>query len=442
MKKKQGAASFYIVAFSTLILTVIAISFATIIMSEVSRTIDADLSQSAYDSALVGIEDAKLAILNYRSCVNQGHVIGTGEPTGSGKPTCSEIIWYMENPDCNMVGHILGRIPKDVRSTNPNSATAEVPVQENTTGSNNMEQAYTCVKIEMDLSDYRGTLTSEHRTRIIPISTSIPSDTNNIKSVRISWHSDTDESDLNYNNFIAGHGLVFPRLLDSQTATPPTIKIQLIQTAQYFNMSDFDKTVGDKTNRGSLTLVPVSTPMLSEGKIVETDHRYYDSGNNVITNQSTVNFLTSNDKNVVNLPVAVHCDGNAGLEYVCSASIELPRPIDTLERNMATERNPNTFMFVVSLPYGRPDTDFALEICKTDQVCNPAGIGAPASGTGVRMSSQISIDSTGRANDLYRRVVTRVEGMDVYSPVADYELQLTGTENDTLVKDLTSIVEQ
>ena len=72
MKSKKGAASFYIVAFSTLVLIIIATSFAAIIISEVTRTANDDLSQSAYDSAMAGVEDAKIAFYNYQNCKAQG----------------------------------------------------------------------------------------------------------------------------------------------------------------------------------------------------------------------------------------------------------------------------------------------------------------------------------------------------------------------------------
>ena len=61
MKKfKKGAASFYIVAISTLILVIIAASFAAVIISEMARTSNDDLAQSAYDSALAGVEDGSI----------------------------------------------------------------------------------------------------------------------------------------------------------------------------------------------------------------------------------------------------------------------------------------------------------------------------------------------------------------------------------------------
>ena len=71
-KFKKGAASFYNVAFSTLILIIIATSFAVAIVAEVTRSSNDDLSQSAYDAALAGIEDAKLTFMNYQNCINSG----------------------------------------------------------------------------------------------------------------------------------------------------------------------------------------------------------------------------------------------------------------------------------------------------------------------------------------------------------------------------------
>ena len=74
-KFKEGAASFYIVAISTLILVIVAASFAAVIISEVTRTSNDDLAQSAYDAALAGVEDAKLAFYSYQSCLENGSPI-------------------------------------------------------------------------------------------------------------------------------------------------------------------------------------------------------------------------------------------------------------------------------------------------------------------------------------------------------------------------------
>ena len=107
-KFRKGAASFYIVAISTLILVIIAASFAAVIISEVTRTSNDDLAQSAYDSALAGIEDAKLAYYNYQSCKNEVKYIASGL-------SCEQIIDWVENDrgDCDMIADILGRNKTD-----------------------------------------------------------------------------------------------------------------------------------------------------------------------------------------------------------------------------------------------------------------------------------------------------------------------------------------
>ena len=59
VKERKGAASLYVVIFATILFGVITLSFIRIILSESSQTSNDDLSQSAYDSALAGVEDAK-----------------------------------------------------------------------------------------------------------------------------------------------------------------------------------------------------------------------------------------------------------------------------------------------------------------------------------------------------------------------------------------------
>ena len=137
-KFKKGAASFYMVAFSTLILIIIAASFAAIVISQLTRASNDDLSQSAYDSALAGIEDAKIAFYNYQNCLRDGSL-----------ENCKNIIKYMENPefqDCDMVARMIGRIA-------PNEEGHEIIIEESKVASNNMQQAYTCVKITTSLKD-------------------------------------------------------------------------------------------------------------------------------------------------------------------------------------------------------------------------------------------------------------------------------------------------
>ena len=67
---KKGAAAIYVVIFTATLLSIIALSFVRLMLSEMSRTTNYSLSQSALNSALAGIEDAKIVLLRYQNCMN------------------------------------------------------------------------------------------------------------------------------------------------------------------------------------------------------------------------------------------------------------------------------------------------------------------------------------------------------------------------------------
>ena len=373
-KTKKGAASFYIVAFSTLILVIVATSFAMVILSEMSRSMNDDLAQSAYDSALAGVEDAKIAFANYQRCLeNETPVPTTLSPTTTG---CDKIMWYMANPRCNMVAEMLYDID------------GEVTVGGVDTGSGtSTNQAYTCVKILTELSDYRSSLGKKTGNYVQTIKAGV-ADTglNTVERIRFSWYSvnKTNSSRLLWNS--AGGKFT------SSASVPPIIEMQIVQTGTSFSMSDFDITQGDKTNRATLYLMPsnaAGSTFISKGQVAET-----------------------NDHNATNKPFTVSCNDSG--EFYCSVDIELPDAINTT-RGRANE----TFLISVSIPYQEPDTDFSLElICPTTSAnnCGNAVRGTTATGSDSEIvkikNTQVAIESTGRANDLYRRVETRLESSD------------------------------
>ncbi len=418
---KKGAASFYMVAFSTLILLVVATSFAAIIISEVTRTANDDLAQSAYDSALAGVEDAKLAFYSYQKCLEQGATLEE-TPNGDETLTCGEIVYYMNNPDCDMVANILGRY-----GNNP-SGSGEVMIEESVGSGNNMSQAYTCVKIEKELSDYRTTLSSANQMKAVKVKFADVS-ANDISSVRVSWFTNQDKmtSDLKYSNFNVGNqsgNVVFGSLNDENGASvPPTISLAMIQTGPDFALDDFEKTVGDQTNRGMVYLVPANEDDLNEMSGQSEDYELvgYDG-------IDVEGFKKSNDKTARNLPYVVGCNPESAADFVCSVEIALPKPI-------GEERNNDTFVFVVGLPYGTPSTDVSLEFmcadgakCGAQTITNDDG-SEQVDYTGVATLDgvQISIDSTGRANDMYRRVEARLEGSTGSSLSLMGPLELLGT---------------
>lgn len=410
MKNKKGAAAFYIVAFSTLILVIIATSFAMVIMSEMTRTMNDDLSQSAYDSALAGVEDAKVAFSNYQRCVEAGKNDGQ----------CGRIRNIMANPSCDMVAKILYG----------DDAPDEIELGTITKSDGNTEnvtnQAYTCVKILTELVDYRASLGSKTGKFVETIRAGVADGgTNTVNKIKLSWYL-VKEKGMNPVAWTNVSG--FPAVGDS-IAVPPTLEVQIVQTAEDFSLSQFDEAVvsggNSQTNRATLYLVPnegsegASTTEIPEEAVAKT-----------------------NDHHVLNTPFQISCNGTfKGEEFVCSVIIDLPDAIGgtvtDAEGNVTARRANDTFLISVSIPYRDPDTDFALElICDDGSDCDVETTGeidgkTESSGKKMFKNTQIAIESTGRANDLVRRVETRLQtkdssfGMGEQSPY--YALEILGS---------------
>lgn len=400
---KKGAASFYIVAFSTLLLVLIATSFALVITSEIARTSNDDLSQSAYDSALAGTEDAKVAFSNYRRCDeaarNSNGALKAEKPVGNGDVTCKDILYWMENPDCYMVGHILGKIPK--------TEEAEVVVggveKTGAGGETTTNQAYTCVIINTDLNDYRTTLTASKRIQTMRGAVGMGA-TNDVKKIKLSWYSvrNDNKNSLKFTNF-NGSMVTFPAFGSSTISVPPTVELQIVQTGANFTLGQFDQTGPGQTNRGTLYLVPTDNKNKASGSAENYIGIWNGGANYVLANQ----VVKTNDHWVMNRAFLTYCDRNSTAEFYCSVEIEVPAPMG------GGPRSNDTFMISVSLPYQQPDTDFSIELyCADGSVCGRTNGDTDSGKPGKITNSQIAIDSTGRANDLYRRVETRLETAD------------------------------
>ena len=421
-KFKSGAASFYVVAFSTLILTIIAASFATAIVAEITRTANDDLSQSAYDAALAGVEDAKLAFMNYQNCIRNGATISeTYRPAeGSTEITCADIIYWMEHPDCDMVAHILGRMSADEGG--------EVLIEETTEGSNEMNQAYTCAMINTHLSDYRVTLSSSNPYKVIKVNLEDVA-ASEIQSVRVSWYQGNDSIQMNYSN-VMGTNVAFRSLTSTKTATPPTLALQLLQTAESFSLANLNgSSDGDTTDKATVYLVPTDNEDMAEVS-GESYTGAYDGNNNIL---SASQLARTNDQHK-DLPYVVYCQPDSTNEFACSAMLNLPQPINGARSN-------DTFMFVISLPYGQPDTDVSLEFfCASNNPCGrediePNDRGEYQNNNSANLKGRISIDSTGRANDLYRRVEVVLESSEDTNTnaLSLYAIQAFGDKGKTAI---------
>ena len=382
-------------------------------------------------------------------------------------------MWYVEKmptafPDekCYMVAHILGRIPKDVNT--------EVKIKETEQSSdsdNGLQQAYTCVMLDAKLEDYRASLSSTTSEKVVKVELD-GTQASSIDAIRISWYSNRDGvqyaySNYDYNMSTSGSTgrVVFKPLNANGVSTPPTIAVKMIQTASSFSLNDFDKTVDGRTNRGTLYLVPfgniicgqnerakwgcqpnstVQVKSILEQALNATNWAepatfVYYRNNNIPSDA----FVKSNDKVSVNKPYLVYCEGDTSTEFACSAVIHLPKPV-------GGERNKDTFMFTVSIPYEQPDTDFSMEfICRDGVNCPNTSIvdfdnTEHEERTANLNSVQVEIDSTGRANDLFRRVKTRLETTDTSFAYAFYAMQLfgstSGSDGSVIQKDLKGVI--
>ena len=337
IKNKKGIASFYVVAFSTLILLVIVVSFASLVVSQMTRSSNADLSQSAYDAAMAGVEDAKMAYMNYLNCKR-----------GSGSSDCGEVVKAIENgsPACNMVSRMLGQGSSDV-----------VAVTENNT-SNNMQQYYTCVKIYNNPTNQQKTVSAYQPTVFKPVF----SNDEEIKLIKIQWGEE-----------------------DDTISSLPKLSVSVIQAPESFGADSFtfpyqvgeEPSTKQRTNMGTVFLEPCKEGC--DGKTVTYDK-----------------VVESNNKVVSKSPYRVECDSG-----MCAATIQLT---ETGGYGVG-EWNSEAFEVIVT-GYEGENKQVTISYCAEAETCSED--------SAVPISNQFIVDSTGRANDLFKRVrvVLDVEGVD------------------------------
>lgn len=427
---KRGMASLYLVAFTTLLLGIVTISFVEVMINESKESSNSDLSQSAFDAALAGIEDAKNAIILYNNCLN----IGNNDivPNG-GTKKCSEIISAMndgrKNHNCDVVANVLG-----------NTAAAAVSI-----GDDSMDQAYTCVTISNDASDYRSVLDDNTRSRVIPINstdaTGLADD--RIVSVELQWYSATADENFTNAKYMSQVSSLYTELYNKNiiplgskndvqgsgaSTTVPIVNFELFQTDKTdkdgFTMTSLDLNNDNNTgtNHAMIMLYPDGNASKTGeiGTVVSAKDLL-----NASSKSSNAALTSSKDKNQSVVPKLVNCNYTSG--YRCRTRIDLPATYNnnTTDYRPGT-RSDSTFMLRVSLPYGGPQTDFKIKLCtaiKADGTCEYADF------DGV----QYIVDSTGRASTLYRRVTARIETTPGFL-FPEYAVQVSGKENSTIEK--------
>ncbi|MBH1956693.1 hypothetical protein I8H84_03910 [Candidatus Saccharibacteria bacterium] len=359
---ERGAVSLFVVIFTALIVTVMTVSFIRLMIDGQRSASDADLSRSALDSAQAGVEDAKRALVKYRSCLS-----GSSDPT-----TCASLVATLPtDKSCQVLQNsgIVGA-PAD----------KEVIIKQSD-GDEKLQQAYTCVKVEINSDDYIGTI-DQDKSRIIPLR-----GVSEFNQIRIKWFTiddlanPEDRIDLPALSSDPSAGFELPKQADWPSNQPALMRTQLIQYGDSFTLDQFDKSEGGDSNSNTLFLYPdqvgaKSYSFLSDGR------RSASSG----------------------LLRSVTCDPNfsketsatTGRQYACETIITLPKAIGA-----SSEKQRTAYLNLMGLY--RSSNNFKIELL------NSSG-GVTSAPNVVKFGGvQAVVDSTGRANDKFRRVESRVE---------------------------------
>lgn len=351
-KRQAGAVSLFVVIFAALLLTVVTVGFVQIMVKDQQQAGIQDLSQSANDSALAGVEDAKRLLLLDQAC---------RDGTAASTVNCSAIAAALtpvpgqNETECNTLSAagIVGE------------ANNETLVQQSA-GDNatKLDQAYTCVKIGVNTSNYEGRLEA-NKTMLVPIMGVSSFDT-----IEISWFSHEDVSSITNDpeiNFpYVGPEIHLPRIGSVWgIENPPLLRTQLIQMGGGFKLSDFnDSLAGPRSNANTLFLYPTENGPASQS------------------------FAFDARRSPTNLPQLVDCvESFNDATYACKATITLPAPID------GNTANRNAYLRLTTL-YNGARFSVKLKSGASDVMFNRV---------------QPEVDSTGRANDVFRRVKARVE---------------------------------
>ena len=349
---QSGSVSMFAVVFSALLIIIITMSFVGIMMQDQQQAADADLSQSAYDSALAGVEDAKRALL---LCEEDS----TKCPSELASQPCNDVIKNL---------------------TDLSSSVTEEGVKVKTGTSDELNQAYTCVKVETDTFDYLGSL-SANEFEIIPLET-----TNYFDTVAIEWfnvNNLSSQTNLAIDLQNSGNTPLLSRS-DWPINRPSVIQAQLIQydNQNGFRLNDFNNNSAGNSNSSTLFLYPSSV------------------GTNQVSMSSDRRRSSSNTLSPIVCKNSLSSGG-----YSCSASLVLPNPIGGGSRTAFLRIGSfyNNSDYRVTLKNSKD----ATSIVKFDNV-------------------QPEIDSTGRANDLFRRVKVRVKLTDTAFPYPDAAVYTSG----------------
>lgn len=354
----RGGVSMFIVVVTTTLIALITASFLRLQVRDQQMASTQDLSQSSYDSAQAGVEDAKRFMDRYyRDC----------SIANRDSANCKKISDALSKSldSCNALGGFVG------------ATSGETQIQSSSGGGSDLNQAYTCLKIKKNSPDFLGE-TSNDQARTIPLRGVSP-----FNKVRISWHTKRNGSN---NEAITLDSTPSPRLkkVGDWGNRPAVIK------AQFYGYR----------NGGSLD--DLNTNFSDDGHGID-EQIYYPIGSSV---SSFTRVKLPNNKrsgsNITNQVTPVVCNNNFNSVYACSLEVVIGSDINSAKVESYLRLTPLY-----------KQAEFKIELMKDDKVIDFDGV-------------QPIVDSTGRANDQFRRVESRLEMAGNDLPLPDFAVQQEG----------------
>lgn len=274
---QNGAVSLFVVVFAALLMTVVTVGFVQLMVKDQQQATASDLSQSAYDSAQAGVEDAKRLLLALKACGD------------SSSATCDQYRQAIADGNCSTLAD--ANIVSDTGG--------ETLIEQDSGNDAILDQAYTCVKIDPDTEDYTRPL-QQNKSLVVPLKS-----VGEFDRIEISWFTSEDAG----GNTVALNGAgqtPLPPIGDKWTSNMPSLlRAQLIQTGESFQLYDFDDTGDDnKSNANTLFLYP---------GLIGSD---------------TGDFLLNARRSATTAPTPVKCEPNfnSSVRYACKMTIALPAP--------------------------------------------------------------------------------------------------------------------
>lgn len=383
-RNEAGAVSIFVVILAMLIITVMTVSFLRLMTADLTQAGDNDLSQSAYDSAQAGVEDAKRALLRYQQVCSS-----TLSPA-----TCTTLSDELSSNQCNY-GVSLGGVAIPEGLTDAPRRYGEVKVQQTVRVDRQLDQAYTCVKMQLQTQDYIGSL-APGESKLIPLVSRTP-----FNSVTVRWYSGEDLTNNAGTVSLPTTVSTMPSQTSYNPDRPSIMRAQLVQFGETFTMEGFDTMTSNGTttesNANTVFLYPISGVGSTSSSFSALDARRANPGEE--TPQDTPSTT----------PHGVRCQTTiASGGYACSMTLSLPTPVGGSDANRTA--------FLRLAPYYNA-THFQVILSNGD----------PATPSNIQRFDGVQpiVDSTGRANDMFRRIESRVELYNTNFPYPEGTIDIT-----------------